>query len=74
MNKITAKELGEQHVCSGAYGDISGQTLRQRYIEAALTGLCARECSSGGIDIIWISKKAIDVADATLQAEIDSEN
>ena len=73
--KMTAKQLGEQQVNSVNYVAgtdqtyIRGETLRQRFIEAAMTGLCA----NSNVPSSEVPSSAVRIADETLQAIIDSE-
>ena len=69
----TDRRISENYMDSGGYGrrrevilNQGGMTTRQRFVMAAMQGLCAR---SSGLGFAETIRSAIEIADATLAEE-----
>lgn len=69
----TDRRISENYMDSGGYGrsrevtlNQGGMTIRQRFVMAAMQGLCAR---SSGLGFSETIKSAIEIADAALAEE-----
>ena len=74
----TDRRISENYMDSGGYGrrrevilNQGGMTTRQRFVMAAMQGLCAR---SSGLGFAETIRSAIEIADATLAEEARTRN